>query len=131
MMNAVMRRPLFRQSGSPMVGERSAELRSLIEDIRANEGMRNVIGNQEADNVSRQLGNLMRRPFEEFQGKYVRNPMSGEFEPMSGPLTGTPKVDPKLVGETIIVTDRRPNSETFGQEITVPRNMNTYEMIKS
>lgn len=131
MMNAVMRRPLFRQSGSPMVGERSAELRSLIEDIRANEGMRNVIGNQEADNVSRQLGNLMRQPFEEFQGKYVRNPMSGEFEPMSGPLTGTSKVDPKLVGETIIVTDRRPNSETFGQEITVPRNMNTYEMIKS
>ena len=131
MMNAVMRRPLFRQSGSPMVGERSAELRQLIEDVRANEGMRNVIGNQEADNVSRQLGNLMRQPFEEFQGKYVRNPMSGEFEPMSGPLTGTPKVDPKLVGETIIVTDRRPNSETFGQEITVPRNMNTYEMIKS
>jgi hypothetical protein len=131
MMNAVMRRPLFRQSGSPMVGERSADLRSLVEDIRANEGMRNVIGNQEADNVSRQLGDLMRQPFEEFQGKYVRNPMSGEFEPMSGPLTGTPKVDPKLVGETIIVTDRRPNSETFGQEITVPRNMNTYEMIKS
>jgi hypothetical protein len=90
MMNSVMKRPLFRQSGSPMTGERSAELRQLIEDIKANEGMRGIIGNQEADNVSRQLGDLMRRPFEEFKGKYVRNPMSGEIEPMSGPLTGTP-----------------------------------------
>jgi len=90
MMNAVMRRPLFRQSGSPMVGERSAELRSLVQDIRENQGMRDIIGNQEADNVSRQLGDLMRRPFEEFKGKYVRNPMSGEIEPMSGPLTGAP-----------------------------------------
>jgi hypothetical protein len=88
MMNSVMKRPLFRQSGSPMTGERSAELRQLIEDIKANEGMRGIIGNQEADNVSRQLGDLMRRPFEEFKGKYVRNPMSGEMEPMSGPLTG-------------------------------------------
>lgn len=90
MMNAVMQRPLFRQSGSPITGERSAELRQLIEDIRANEGMRNIIGNKEADNVSRQLGDLLRVPFEEFQGKYVRNPMSGKIEPMSGPLTGTP-----------------------------------------
>ena len=59
MMNAVMKRPLFRQSGSPMTGERSAELRSLIEDIRANQGMRDVIGSQEADNVSRQLGDFL------------------------------------------------------------------------
>jgi hypothetical protein len=81
---------VMRQEGSPNIGERSAGLRSIIEDIRANEGMRNIIGNQEADNVSRQLGNLMRQPFEEFKGKYVRNPMSGEMEPMSGPLTGTP-----------------------------------------
>jgi hypothetical protein len=81
---------VMRQEGSPNIGERSAGLRSIIEDIRANEGMRNIIGNQEADNVSRQLGDLMRRPFEEFKGKYVRNPMSGEIEPMSGPLTGTP-----------------------------------------
>jgi hypothetical protein len=130
MMNSVMKRPLFRQSGSPIVGERSAELRSLIEDIRANQGMRNVIGNQEADNVSRQLGDLMRRPFEEFKGKYVRNPMSGEIEPMSGPLTGTSKSDPTLVEETVMVIDRRPNSETFGQQITVPRNMDTYQMIR-
>jgi hypothetical protein len=43
MMNAVMKRPLFRQSGSPMTGERSAELRSLIEDIRANQGMRGML----------------------------------------------------------------------------------------
>jgi len=131
MMNAVMKRPLFRQSGSPMTGERSAELRAIIEDIRANEGMREIIGNQEADNVSRQLGDLMRQPFEEFQGKYVRNPMSGEIEPMSGPLTGTPKKDPTFIGETVMVIDRRPNSETFGQQITVPRNTDTYEMIRS
>jgi len=130
MMNSVMKRPLFRQSGSPMTGERSAELRQLIEDIKANEGMRGIIGNQEADNVSRQLGDLMRRPFEEFKGKYVRNPMSGEIEPMSGPLTGTPKSDPTLVEETVMVIDRRPNSETFGQQITVPRNMDTYQMIR-
>ena len=131
MMNKVMARPLFRQSGSPMIGERSAELRSIIEDIRANEGMRDVIGSKEADNVSRQLGDLLRVPFEEFQGKYVRNPMSGEMEPMSGPLTGTPKVDPTFIGETVMVIDRRPNSETFGQKITVPRNTDTYEMIRS
>lgn len=130
MMNSVMKRPLFRQSGSPMTGERSAELRSLIQDIRENQSMRDVIGNQEADNVSRQLGDLMRRPFEEFKGKYVRNPMSGEIEPMSGPLTGTPKSDPTLVEETVMVIDRRPNSETFGQQITVPRNMDTYQMIR-
>jgi len=121
---------VMRQSGSPMVGERSAELRSLVQDIRENQGMRDVIGNQEADNVSRQLGDLMRRPFEEFKGKYVRNPMSGEMEPMSGPLTGTPKADPTLVEETVMVIDRRPNSETFGQQITVPRNMDTYQMIR-
>jgi hypothetical protein len=121
---------VMRQEGSPNIGERSAGLRSIIEDIRANEGMRNIIGNQEADNVSRQLGNLMRQPFEEFKGKYVRNPMSGEMEPMSGPLTGTPKADPTLVEETVMVIDRRPNSETFGQQITVPRNMDTYQMIR-
>lgn len=131
MMNAIMKRPLFRQSGSPMTGERSAELRSLIQDIRENQSVRDVIGNQEADNVSRQLGDLMKRPFEEFKGKYVRNPMSGEIEPMSGPLTGTPKADPTFIGETVMVIDRRPNSETFGQQITVPRNTDTYEMIRS
>ena len=121
---------VMRQEGSPNIGERSAGLRSLVQDIRENQGMRSIIGNQEADNVSRQLGDLMRQPFEEFKGMYVRNPMSGEMEPMSGPLTGTPKEDPKLVGESIIVIDRRPNSETFGQEITVPRNTDTYQMIR-
>jgi hypothetical protein len=131
MMNAVMKRPLFRQSGSPIVGERSAELRSLIEDIRANQGMRNVIGNQEADNVSRQLGDLMRKPFEEFKGKYVRNPMSGEMEPMSGPLTGDPKKEPLIIMDRVAVRDKRPNSPTFNEIIQLPRNMETYEMIKS
>ena len=126
-----MRRPLFRQAGSPMVGERSAELRSLIEDIRANEGMRNIIGSQEASNVSRQLGDLMRRPFEEFQGKYVRNPMSGEMEPMSGPLTGTPKEESITIQDTVMVRDKRPNSPTFNEIIQLPRNMDTYEMIRS
>jgi len=131
MMNSVMKRPLFRQSGSPMTGERSAELRQLIEDIKANEGMRGIIGNQEADNVSRQLGDLMRRPFEEFKGKYVRNPMSGEMEPMSGPLTGDPKKEPLIIMDRVAVRDKRPNSPTFNEIIQLPRNMETYEMIKS
>jgi hypothetical protein len=131
MMNSVMKRPLFRQSGSPMTGERSAELRQLIEDIKANEGMRGIIGNKEADNVSRQLGDLMRRPFEEFKGKYVRNPMSGEMEPMSGPLTGDPKKEPLIIMDRVAVRDKRPNSPTFNEIIQLPRNMETYEMIKS
>ena len=131
MMNSVMKRPLFRQSGSPMTGERSAELRSLVQDIRENQGMRNIIGNQEADNVSRQLGDLMRRPFEEFKGKYVRNPMSGEMEPMSGPLTGDPKKEPLIIMDRVAVRDKRPNSPTFNEIIQLPRNMETYEMIKS
>ena len=131
MMNAIMKRPLFRQSGSPMTGERSAELRQLIEDIKANEGMRGIIGNKEADNVSRQLSDLMRRPFEEFKGKYVRNPMSGEMEPMSGPLTGDPKKEPLIIMDRVAVRDKRPNSPTFNEIIQLPRNMETYEMIKS
>jgi hypothetical protein len=131
MMNSVMKRPLFRQSGSPMTGERSAELRSLVQDIRENQSMRDVIGNQEADNVSRQLGDLMRRPFEEFKGKYVRNPMSGEMEPMSGPLTGDPKKEPLIIMDRVAVRDKRPNSPTFNEIIQLPRNMETYEMIKS
>jgi len=85
MMNSVMKRPLFRQSGSPIVGERSAELRQLIEDIKANEGMRGIIGNQEADNVSRQLGDLLRVPFdigkkEVETDSYTRNLMNPEFQ---------------------------------------------------
>ena len=33
MMSAVLQRPMFRKNGSPSIGERSANLRSLIEDI--------------------------------------------------------------------------------------------------
>jgi len=83
----------MRQTGSPEIGERVSDLQSLLADIRANEGMRDVIGNEEADNVSRQLGNLMRVPFEEFSGMYVTNPQSGEIEPMSGPLKGSPSIE--------------------------------------
>ncbi len=67
-------------------------------------------------------------PFEEFQGKYVSNPMSGEIEPMSGeiepmsgPLTGTVVEESKTMMspdvETIFVIDRREGSGTFGMEI--------------
>ena len=83
----------MRKTGSPEIGERVSDLQSLLTDIRANEGMRDVIGNEEADNVSRQLGNLMRVPFDEFSGMYVTNPQSGEIEPMSGPLKGSPSIE--------------------------------------
>ena len=89
----------MRQTGSPEIGERVSDLQSLLADIRANEGMRDVIGNEEADNVSRQLGNLMRVPFEEFSGMYVTNPQSGEIEPMSGPLKGSPSIE-EVISET-------------------------------
>lgn len=135
MMNKVLQRPMFRRNGSPSTGERVSNLQTLLQDIRDTEKLRSTVGNAESDNVQRQLGNLLRVPFEEFQGKYVRNPMSGEIEPMSGPLTGTvvkeseKMMDPNV--ETIFVIDRREGSETFGMEIPVPRNMNTYEMIRS
>ena len=135
MMRSVLQRPMFRRNGSPSTGERVSNLQTLLQDIRDTERLRSTVGDAESDNVQRQLGNLLRVPFEEFQGKYVRNPMSGEIEPMSGPLTGTvveeskTMMDPNV--ETIFVIDRREGSETFGMEIPVPRNMETYEMIRS
>ena len=138
----VLSRPMFRRNGSPSTGERVSNLQTLLQDIRDTERLRSTVGNAESDNVQRQLGNLLRVPFEEFQGKYVRNPMSGEIEPMSGPLTGTVlregemMLDPNSVireGEVEMVTviDRREGSKTFGMPISVPRNMDTYEMIRS
>ena len=124
MMNKILQRPMFRRNGSPSTGERVSNLQTLLQDIRDTEMLRSTVGNAESDNVQRQLGNLLRVPFEEFQGKYVRNPMSGEIEPMSGPLTGTVvkenemMMDPNV--ETIFVIDRREGSETFGMEIPVP-----------
>lgn len=137
-----MQRPMFRRNGSPRTGERVSDLQTLLQDIRDTERLRSTVGDAESNNIQRQLGNLLRVPFEEFQGKYVRNPMSGEIEPMSGPLTGTVlregerMMDPNSVvreGEVEMVTviDRREGSETFGMPISVPRNMNTYEMIRS
>jgi hypothetical protein len=126
---------MFRRNGSPSTGERVSNLQTLLQDIRDTERLRSTVGDAESDNVQRQLGNLLRVPFEEFQGKYVRNPMSGEIEPMSGPLTGTVVEESKTMMspdvETIFVIDRREGSETFGMEIPVPRNMETYEMIRS
>ena len=135
MMRSVLQRPMFRRNGSPSTGERVSNLQTLLQDIRDTERLRSTVGDAESDNVQRQLGNLLRVPFEEFQGKYVRNPKTGEFEPMSGPLTGTVVEESKTVMspdvETIFVIDRREGSETFGMEIPVPRNMETYEMIRS
>jgi hypothetical protein len=142
MMRSVLQRPMFRRNGSPSTGERISNLQTLLQDIRDTERLRSTVGDAESDNVQRQLGNLLRVPFEEFQGKYVKNPKTGEFEPMSGPLTGTVlregemMMDPNSVvreGEVEMVTviDRREGSETFGMPISVPRNMDTYEMIRS
>ena len=135
MIRSVLQRPMFRRNGSPSTGERVSNLQTLLQDIRDTERLRSTVGDAESDNVQRQLGNLLKVPFEEFQGKYVKNPKTGEFEPMSGPLTGTvvreseTMMDPNV--ETIFVIDRREGSETFGMEIPVPRNMDTYEMIRS
>jgi len=135
MMNGVMQRPMFRRNGSPRTGERVSNLQTLLQDIRDTERLRSTVGDAESDNVQRQLGNLLKVPFEEFQGKYVKNPKTGEFEPMSGPLTGTVvresemTMDPNV--EMVTVIDRREGSETFGMPISVPRNMDTYEMIRS
>lgn len=135
MMRSVLQRPMFRRNGSPSTGERVSNLQTLLQDIRDTERLRSTVGDAESDNVQRQLGNLLKVPFEEFQGKYVKNPKTGEFEPMSGPLTGTvveeskTMMDPNV--ETIFVIDRREGSETFGMEIPVPRSMETYEMIRS
>ena len=135
MMRSVLQRPMFRRNGSPSTGERVSNLQTLLQDIRDTERLRSTVGDAESDNVQRQLGNLLKVPFEEFQGKYVRNPKTGEFEPMSGPLTGTVVRESEMMMspdvETIFVIDRREGSETFGMEIPVPRNMETYEMIRS
>ena len=125
-----------------ITGERVSNLQTLLQDIRDTERLRSTVGDAESDNVQRQLGNLLRVPFEEFQGKYVKNPKTGEFEPMSGPLTGTVlregemMLDPNSVtreGEVEMVTviDRREGSDTFGMPIFVPRNMDTYSLIRS
>jgi len=135
MRNNILQRPMFRRNGSPSTGERVSNLQTLLQDIRDTENLRSTVGNAESDNIQRQLGNLLKVPFEEFQGKYVRNPKTGEFEPMSGPLTGTVvresemTMDPNV--EMVTVIDRREGSETFGMPISVPRNMDTYEMIRS
>ena len=135
MMRSVLQRPMFRRNGSPSTGERVSNLQTLLQDIRDTERLRSTVGDAESDNVQRQLGNLLKVPFEEFQGKYVKNPKTGEFEPMSGPLTGTVvresemTMDPNV--EMVTVIDRREGSETFGMPISVPRNMDTYEMIRS
>ena len=135
MRNNILQRPMFRRNGSPSTGERVSNLQTLLQDIRDTERLRSTVGDAESDNVQRQLGNLLKVPFEEFQGKYVRNPKTGEFEPMSGPLTGTVVRESEMMMspdvETIFVIDRREGSETFGMEIPVPRNMETYEMIRS
>ncbi len=135
MMRSVLQRPMFRRNGSPSTGERVSNLQTLLQDIRDTERLRSTVGDAESDNVQRQLGNLLKVPFEEFQGKYVKNPKTGEFEPMSGPLTGTVVKESETIMspnvETIFVIDRREGSETFGMEIPVPRNMETYEMIRS
>tara|TARA_E500000318_G_scaffold76105_1_gene70702 strand:- start:2475 stop:4658 length:2184 start_codon:yes stop_codon:yes gene_type:complete len=134
-MNEVMQRSMFRRNGSPRTGERVSSLQTLLQDIRDTEKLRSTVGDAESDNIQRQLGNLLKVPFEEFQGKYVRNPKTGDFEPMSGPLTGTVVRENEMMlnpnVETIFVIDRREGSETFGMEIPVPRNMETYEMIRS
>lgn len=135
MRNNILQRPMFRRNGSPSTGERVSNLQTLLQDIRDTENLRSTVGDAESDNIQRQLGNLLKVPFEEFKGKYVRNPMSGEMEPMSGPLTGTVvresemTMDPNV--EMVTVIDRREGSETFGMPISVPRNMDTYEMIRS
>ena len=133
---------MFRRNGSPRTGEKVSDLQSLLANIRDTEDLRGIVGSVESDNVQRQLGNLLRVPFEEFKGKYVKNPMSGEIEPMSGPLTGTVlregemMLDPNSTVregefEMVTVIDRREGSDTFGMPISVPKNMDTYSMIRS
>ena len=84
MTNAVMQRPLFRQTGSPDVGEQSTfNIQSLLEDMRSNEGMRNIIGNKEADNVKGQLLDLLRKQTligNEELDSFTRNLMNPEFQ---------------------------------------------------
>jgi hypothetical protein len=133
---------MFRKNGSPRTGEKVSDLQSLLANIRDTEDLRGIVGSVESDNIQRQLGNLLRVPFEEFKGKYVKNPMSGEIEPMSGPLNGTVlregemMLDPNSTVregefEMVTVIDRREGSDTFGMPISVPKNMDTYSMIRS
>lgn len=98
-MNTVLQRPMFRKNGSPSIGERSANLRSLLEDIRDVKNLSpNIVGplttgDQERLAIRKQIDESLRdelmKPFDEFSGMYVRNPQSGEIEPMSGPLKGS------------------------------------------
>ena len=94
----VLTRPMFRRNGSPSVGERSANLRSLIEDIEDVKNLSpNIVGpptimDQERLGIRTKIGKSLRdelmQPFEEFAGKYVRNTKTGKFEPMSGGTEG-------------------------------------------
>jgi len=142
MMSAVLQRPMFRKNGSPSIGERSANLRSLIEDIEDVKNLSpNIVGpptimDQERLGIRTKIGKSLRdelmQPFEEFAGKYVKNTKTGKFEPMSGGTEGMSVVreSEEAPVDTVIVIDRREGSETFGMPISVPRNMDTYEMVK-
>jgi len=110
MMNAVMQRPLFRQTGSPDVGEQSTfNIQSLLEDMRSNEGMRNIIGNKEADNVKGQLLDLLRKQTlvgNEELDSFTRNLMNPEFQDfMINEVTGG-----KQILETLLLQGNTPEN---------------------
>ena len=110
MMNAVMQRPLFRQTGSPDVGEQSTfNIQSLLEDMRLNEGMRSIIGNKEADNVKGQLLNLLRKQTlvgNEELDSFTRNLMNPDFQDfMINEVTGG-----KQILETLLLQGNTPEN---------------------
>ena len=110
MMNAVMQRPLFRKTGSPDVGEQSTfNIQSLLEDMRSNEGMRNIIGNKEADNVKGQLLDLLRKQTlvgNEELDSFTRNLMNPEFQDfMINEVTGG-----KQILETLLLQGNTPEN---------------------
>jgi len=109
-MNAVMQRPLFRQTGSPDTGEQSTfNIQSLLEDMRSNEGMRNIIGNKEADNVKGQLLDLLRKQNlvgNEELDSFTRNLMNPEFQDfMINEVTGG-----KQILETLLLQGNTPEN---------------------
>ncbi len=142
-------RPMFRpqivrrQRGTPSVGERSAALQSLIEDINDVKNLSpNIMGpltkmDNERLGIEKKIGKSLRdelmKPFDEFAGTYVKNTQTGKFEPMSAGTEGMSVIreGEEISADTVIVIDRREGSETFGMPIGVPRNMDTYEMIRS
>jgi hypothetical protein len=142
-------RPMFRpqivrrQRGTPSVGERSAALQSLLEDINDVKNLSpNIMGpltkmDSERLGIEKKIGKSLRdelmKPFDEFAGTYVRNTKTGKFEPMSAGTEGMSVIreGEEISADTVIVIDRREGSETFGMPIGVPRNMETYEMIRS